>query len=191
MKRIAGLAAMALSVPGLAHAAGALKGTYALHYTTLCQSIENEVFTKTSGGAQQTNINTIDEGTLQQSIGFITFTPSTAGASSGKVSAQLTQAKGSLAILGLPGGPGEPAQAAVPDMSIKTGTQTGTYALTLGTGSNPATLKITFTGDKLETFTAYLSKLNGAVYGHADFQSIDNLIGGKPHCINSGIADLQ
>src|SRR5262245_53407568 len=100
MKLVAGLAALAFAVPGLAHAAGTIKGTYSVHYTTLCQSIENEVFTKTAGGAQQTRIDTIDEGELDQSIGFITFTPSSAGATSGKVSANLTQAKGSLAILG-------------------------------------------------------------------------------------------
>jgi hypothetical protein len=190
MKRVAGLFALAFAVPGLAHAAGTLKGTYAVHYTTLCQSLENEVFKKT-GTSQQTEIDTIDEGTLQQSIGFITFTPSTAGANLGKISAQLTQAKGSLAILGLPGGTGQPAQPAVPDMKIQSGPQTGTYTLTLGTGSNPAILKITFTKQTPENFTAYLSKLTAAVYGHADFEDTDVPIGGKDHCINSGTIDLQ
>ncbi|HEX4506337.1 MAG TPA: hypothetical protein VH722_11455 [Alphaproteobacteria bacterium] len=187
MKSTAAFAAMALAVPGLAHAAGTIKGTYSVRYTTLCQSIEDEVFKK-SGGSQQTNINTIDEGALEQSIGFITFTPSSAGASSGKLSATLTQAKGSLAILGLPGPPASPAAA---DMKMKTGTQTGTYALTLATAPNPSTLKITFTGQTVATFTAYPSKLAGAVYGHIDFQDLDDPISGKNHCINTGSADLQ
>jgi hypothetical protein len=188
MKSVAALAALALAISGLAHAAGTIKGTYAVRYTTLCQSIENEVFTKTASGAQQTTINTIDEGELDQSIGFITFTPSSAGASSGTVSANLSQAKGSLAILGMPGPPISPA---VPDMKVKTGTQTGTYTLNLATAPNPSTLKITFTGQTTAVFTAYLSKLASLVYGHLDFQNIDEPIGGKPHCINTGSADLQ
>jgi hypothetical protein len=184
MKLFAGLAALALAVPGLAHAA-TIKGTYSVRYTTLCQSLENEVFTE-SGTSQQTTINTIDEGRLQQSIGFITFTPT--GANAGNVTAHLTQAKGSLAILGLPG---PPAQPAVPDMKIGNGTQTGTYTLTLGTGSNPSTLKIAFKGSPTEVFSAYLSKLSGAVYGHVDFEDLGSPIAGKNHCINSGSADLQ
>jgi len=187
MKIAAGLCALAAAVPGLAHAAPTITGTYALSYTTLCQSIENEVFTKTASG-QQTTINTIDEGKLQQSIGLITFTPSSAGASAGTVSAHLTEAKGSLAILGMPGPPASPA---VPDMQIQSGVQTGTYSVTFATPPNPSTLKITFKGDSLETFTAYPSKLAGGVYGHLDFVSLDKPISGKNHCVNSGTADLQ
>src|SRR5256885_1440149 len=166
MKLFAGLAALAAAAPGLAHAAPTISGTYALRYTTLCQSIENEVFTKTASGAQQTTINTIDEGKLQQSIGFVTFTPSSAGASAGTVTGHLTEAKGRLAILGLPGPPALPA---VPDMQINSGVQTGTYSVTFATPPNPSALKITFKGDTLQTFTAYLSKLAGGVYGHVDF----------------------
>jgi hypothetical protein len=192
MKLAAGLLALAVVAPGLAHAANTIRGTYALRYTTLCQSIENEVFTKTGTGGQQTTINTIDEGKLQQTIGFITFTPSSAGASAGAVSAHLTQAGGSLAILGLPGNPpAQPAQPAVPDMQIGNGVQTGTYSLTLATAPNPSTLMITFKGSKLETFTAYGSKLAGGVYGRIDFVDLDNPISGKNHCINSGSADLE
>jgi hypothetical protein len=191
MKLLAGLAALTLAAltlaaPGLVHAA-TITGTYALRYTTLCQSIENEVFTK-SGTSQQTTINTIDEGKLQQSIGFITFTPSSAGASAGTVTGHLTEAKGSLAILGLPGPPASPA---VPDMQINSGVQTGTYSVTFATPPIPSTLRITFKGDSLQTFTAYLSKLAGGVYGHVDFVDIDKPISGKNHCVNSGTADLQ
>jgi hypothetical protein len=187
MKFVAGLAALALAVPGLAQAAN-INGTYALRYTTLCQSIENEVFTKTASGAQQTTITTIDEGKLQQTIGFITFKPSAAGGTSGTVTATLTQAKGSLAILGMPGPPVQPA---VPDMQIGTAPQSGTYTLTLATPPKASTLQIAFTGDKTETFTAYLSKLSGGIYGHVDFEGLDGPIGGKNHCLNNGTADLQ
>ena len=190
MKLFVGLAALALTVPGLAHATATITGTYALSFTTLCQSIENEVFTK-SGTGQQTTINTIDEGKLQQSIGFLTFTPSSAGASAGTVTGHLTEAKGSLAILGLPGGTGQPGQPDTPDMQIQSGTQTGTYSVTFATPPSPSTLKITFKGDSLQTFTAYPSKLAGGVYGHVDFISIDKPISGKNHCVNSGTADLQ
>jgi hypothetical protein len=189
MKLIAGLSVLGLAVPGLAHAAN-INGTYALRYTTLCQSIENEVFTK-SGTSQQTTINTIDEGKIQQTIGFITFKPSAAGGTSGTVTATLTQAKGSLAILGLPGSPTQPGQAAVPDMQIGTAPQSGTYTLTMATAPKPSTLQIAFTSEKTETFTAYLSKLTGAVYGHVDFEDLDNPIGGKNHCVNTGSADLK
>lgn len=187
MKSIAALTVLALAVPGLAHAAATIKGTYALSFTTLCQSIENEVFTK-SGSSQQTTINTIDEGKLQQSIGFLTFTPSSAGASAGTVTGHLTEAKGSLAILGLPGPPASPA---VANMQIQSGVQTGTYSITLATPPSPSTLKIAFKGDSVQTFTAYPSKLAGGVYGHLDFASIDKPISGKNHCVNSGTANLQ
>jgi hypothetical protein len=187
MKLLTGLFALTLAVPGLAHAAPTISGTYALHFTTLCQSIENEVFEK-SGTSQQTVINTIDEGKLQQTVGVITFTPSKAGASAGTVTAHLTQAGGSLAILGLPGPPSQPA---VPDMQIGSGTQTGTYSVTLATPPSPSTLKITFKGSSLETFTTYPSKLSGGVYGRVDFVDLDSSIGGKPHCINTGSAELQ
>ena len=190
MKLVAGLCALAVAVPGLAHAGATITGTYALHFTTLCQSIENEVFTKT-GTSQQTTINTIDEGKLQQSVGFLTFTPSGAGASAGTLTGHLTEAKGSLAILGLPGGSGQPGQPDTPDMQVQSSVQTGTYSITFATPPNPSTLKITFKGDTLQTFTAYPSKLAGGVYGRLDFVSIDKPIGGKNHCVNTGSADLQ
>ena len=189
MKLAAGLAVLGLALPGLAHAAN-ISGTYALRYTTLCQSIENEVFTK-SGSSQQTTIDTIDEGKLQQTIGFITFKPSTAGGTSGTVTATLTQAQGSLAILGLPGSPTQPGQPAVPDMQIGTQPQSGTYSLTLVTAPNPSTLQVAFTGEKTEVFKAYLSKLSSGVFGHVDFEDLDGPINGKNHCINQGSADLQ
>lgn len=187
MKSAVALAALALALPGLAHAAN-INGTYAVRYTTLCQSIENEVFTKTASGAQQTTINTIDQGRLQQTIGLITFKPSAAGGTSGTVTATLTQAKGSLAILGMPGPPVTPA---APDMKIGTASQSGTYTLTLATPPNPSTLQIAFTGEKSETFTAYPSKLVSGVYGHVDFENLDGPINGANHCINTGTVDHQ
>lgn len=185
MRVAVGLAVLAAAIPGLAHAA-VVSGTYIIRYTTLCQSIENEVF------QPNTNVNTIDEGKIQQSIGFITFNPSSPGGASGTLTASLTQGKGSLAILGLPGPPVQPA---VPDMKISTGATTGTYALTLQTAPKPSTLKITFTGQPAENFTAYLSKptatATGSVAGHLDFIDLDGPIGGKNHCVNTGSADLQ
>jgi len=187
MRFAAGLAALVFAVPGLVHAAN-INGTYSLRYTTLCQSIENEVFTKQSNGSQQTTINTIDEGKLQQTIGFIAFKPSSAGATSGTITATLTQAKGSLAILGLPG---PPAQPDTPDVQIGTAQQSGTYSLTLKTPPNPSTLTISFTGEKQEVFTAYPSKLASGIYGHIDFENTEKPINGVNHCINTGSADLQ
>jgi hypothetical protein len=191
MKRLAGLLALILAAPGLAHAA-TIAGNYSIRFTTFCQSIENEVF-NISGGSQTTVINTIDEGKLVQSIGFIKFTPFTTGAPTGTVLANMTHAKGTLTILGLPGSPAQPGQPAVPDMTITTAPQSGTYTLTLATPTSPSKLVITFTGGKgAETFTAYLSKLNPTgVYGHVDFVSIDGNVGGKPNCSNLGSADLQ
>jgi hypothetical protein len=186
MGRFAGLLALILAAPGLAHAAN-ITGTYAARYTTFCQSIENEVFNK-SGTTQTTVINTIDEGKLVQAIGFMKFTPSTVGGLTGTVSANMTQAKGTLTILGLPG---PPAQPAAPDMKIGTAPQSGRYALTLATPPNPSKLMITFTGQAAETFTAYLSKLANGVYGHVDFVAIDGNTGSAPSCSNVGSADLQ
>jgi hypothetical protein len=166
----------------LAHAGATITGTYALRYTTLCQSIDKEVF------SPSTQIQTIDDGKLVQTIGFITFKPTTAGGSSGTVSTQLTTANGSLTILGLPGPPVSPA---VPDMKIGTATQSGTYSLTLATPPAASTLTITFNGGKQEVFTAYPSKLASGVYGHVDFVGLDGNVANKPNCINSGTADRQ
>lgn len=181
MKFLAGLAALTLVAPGLAHAA-TITGTYALRYMTLCQSIENEVF------STSTQIQTINEGKILQTIGFMTFKPSPAGGLSGTVSAQLTQAKGSLAILGLPG---PPAQPAVPDMKIGSAAQSGTYTLTLATPPSPSKLTISFTGEKTGTFFAYPSKLASGIYGHVDFVDLDGSVANKPNCINSGSAERQ
>ena len=189
MKLLAGLAALVLAVPSLAHAAN-VNGTYAMRYTTFCQSIENEVFTK-SGTSQQITINTIDEGKFVQSIGFIKFTPSKAGALTGTVSANMTQAKGTLTILGLPGSATQSGQPDTPDMKMSTKSQTGTYTLTLATPPSPSKLVIAFTGQGTENFTAYLSKLANGVYGHADFIAIDANTGATPSCSNTGSADLQ
>jgi len=104
------------------------------------------------------------------------------------VKATLTQAKGSLAILGMPGPPVSPA---VPDMKIGTAPQSGTYSLTLMTPPAASALQVAFTGEKVENFTAYPSKLTNGVYGHIDFEDLDNPISGKNHCINTGSADLQ
>jgi hypothetical protein len=179
MKLVAGLTALTLAVPGLAHAAN-ISGAYSIKLTTLCQSIENELF------KPSTQIQTIDEGKIQQAVGVITFTPSKAGGLTGKVSATFTQTKGTLAILGLPGGAGQPATPHVPDMQIQTGNQTGTYSLTLPSGSAPAVISITFSGDTANVFTAYLSKLSGTAYTHADFIGIEGNNGSKPNCSNSG-----
>jgi hypothetical protein len=184
MKFLTGLIALTVAVPGLAHAAN-ISGTYSIKLTTLCQSIENEVFNKT-GGTTTTVINTINEGKIQQTVGVITFTPTKAGGLTGKVSATFTQTKGTLAILGLPGGTGQPATPHVPDMQIGTENQTGTSSLTLPKGSAPAVISIAFSGDTGDVFTAYLSKLNGTTYTHADFIDIDGDKGSKPSCSNSG-----
>jgi hypothetical protein len=178
------LAVSAIAVPGLAQAAN-ISGTYALRYTTLCQSIEKEIF------SPSTQIQTIDEGKLMQTIGFITFKPSTAGGLTGTVSAQLTQAKGSLAILGLPGGVGQPGQPAVPDMTIGSAPQSGTYSLALATPPSASTLKVSFNGESQQVFTVYPSKLANGTYGRVDFVDLDGNVANKQNCINSGSADLQ
>ncbi len=173
MKPLAALAALAIAIPGLAHAA-TLTGKYAARYTTLCQSIESEVF------SPSTQVQTIDPGKILHTIGFITFTPSTPGGQSGTVRAQLTQAKGSLTILGTPAMP------AAPDMKLNSGTTGGTFTLIPGT---PATLKFAFSGTKQTTLSAYLSKLNAGVAFHIDFVDIEGNVAGKPNCITFGTAD--
>jgi len=176
MKPFAGLAALAIIVPGLAHAA-TLSGKYSLRYTTLCQSIEQEVL------SPSTQIQTIDQGKILHTIGFITFTPTTAGGLSGTVSAQLTQAKGSLAILGTP------TQPAAPNMKIANGTTGGTFTLVPASASSPALLKFAFTGSKQQTLILYLSKLAGGVYAHADFVDLEGNVANKPNCTSFGSVD--
>jgi len=178
MKLFAGLAAVALAVPGLAHAAGNLSGTYALHLDEICQSIENELFNP------KTQIQTIDEGQFTRTIGLITFTPAKAGGLTGTVSANFTQAKGTLTILGLPGPPASPH---VPDVQMGNAARTGTYAITVPAGATPGTFKITFKGDTLNSFTAYFSQLAAGAYGHVDFMTIEgNMDGEAPSCVQSG-----
>jgi hypothetical protein len=177
---------LALGIAGMT-AAGAnatnISGAYSIKYTTLCQSIENEVFGKS------TVINTIDEGKISQTVGTITFTPTTAGGLSGNVSIVSTASKGSLAILGLPGPPASPA---VPDMKISTGTQTGTFTLVPSVGGPAAiySLTITFAGKNggSAMFTTYPSLAKSGVYSHADFIGIDGK-GAKPSCSNAGSID--
>lgn len=185
MKLFVGLAALALAMSGTAHAAN-ISGTYSLHYITLCQSIENEVI------SPSTKISTIDQGRIGQTVGSITFSPSSPAGLSGTVTASLSKTTGSLAILGLPGPPATPA---VPDMQIQSVTQTGTYSLIPVTPPAPSTLKITFDGQSLDIFRAYLTKVTGSaagsVYGHIEFVGLDGPIGGKRHCSNLGAADLQ
>jgi len=177
MKLFAGLAALVLAVPGLAHAAN-VSGTYAIHLDEVCQSIENEIF------KPSTQIQTIDEGHISRTIGLMTFTPTTAGGTSGAVSASFTQAKGTLTILGLPGPPASPH---VPDVQMGSTTRTGTYSLTVPTGTKPGTFKVTFKGDTVTTFTAYFSQLNGATYSHVDFINAEgNMEGEAPSCVQSG-----
>jgi len=174
MKTLAGLAALAVATPALVHA-GTLSGKYAVRYTTLCQSIETE----NSRG----KVKTIDPGRIQHAIGFITFNPSTPGGLSGQLSAQLSQAKGSLTILGTPTLP------AVPDLKINSGTTGGTFALSPGTPTSPPTLKFAFTGGKQSTLIIYLSRLLGGVYDHADFIDLEGNVGGRPNCSTFGSAD--
>jgi hypothetical protein len=181
MKRFAGLVALTLAVPGFAHAAN-ISGAYSIKFTTLCQSIENEVF------KPSTQIQTIQEGKIGQTVGVITFTPTKAGGTSGKISASFTQTNGTLAILGLPGPPASPDK---PDMTIKSAAQTGTYTLAPPSGTAPGKLTLTFTGQSPEIFTIYLSNLTGAVYARGDFIGTDGNKGALPSCSNSGTIELN
>jgi hypothetical protein len=185
MKLLTGLIALTVAVPGLAHAASNISGAYTIKLTEVCQSIENEVFNK-NGTTTTTVINTIDEGKISQTVGVITFTPTTAGGLTGKVSATFTQTKGTLAILGLPGNPpSQPATPHVPDMQLQTKGQTGTYSLTLP-GTAPATITINFGKGSVSTFTAYLSKLSGGAYTHAEFIDRESDGSAAPSCSNAG-----
>jgi hypothetical protein len=179
VKLVAGALAVLIAVPGLALAAN-VSGTYSIHLTGICQSIENEVF------KPSTVINTIDNGKIQQTTGFITFTPTKAGGLSGTVSANFTQGKGSLTILGLPGPPSSPA---VPNMQIGSASQTGTYTMGTVNGLTGSAFTITFKGQKVETFTAYFSKLTGSIYDHVDFIGLDGNSGEGPSCTNQGTLD--
>ena len=103
---------------------------------------------------------------------------------SGAVSANFTQAKGTLTILGLPGPPASPH---VPDVQIGATTRTGTYSITVPAAAAPGTFKITFKGDTLNSFTAYFSQLSGAAFNHVDFMNIEgNKDGEAPSCVQSG-----
>jgi hypothetical protein len=178
MKLFAGLTAMVLAIPGLAHAAGNISGTYAIQLNETCQSIENEVF------KPSTQIQTIDEGLVTRTIGLMTFKPTTAGGSSGAVSTSFTQAKGTLTILGLPGPPASPH---VPDVHMGTTTKTGTYSMTVQTGTTPGSFIVTFKSDPANNFTVYFSQLSGGVYNHLDFIGIEgNMDGEAPSCVQSG-----
>jgi hypothetical protein len=181
LKYLAGLAVFAAAIGGTAQAATNLNGTYSIRYTTLCQSIENEVF------KPSTQIITLSLGKISQTVGFMTFTPSAAGALSGTVLATATASKGSLTILGLPG---PPAQPAVPDMALKSAKpQAGSYTLKVGAATAPSTLSITFSGQPSEVFTAYVSKPKNGVFTHADFIGIDGDAGKPPSCSNAGSID--
>jgi hypothetical protein len=184
MKLLTGLIALTFAVPGLAHAANNISGTYNIKFTTLCQSIENELFNK-SGTTTTTVINTIDEGKISQTVGVITFTPTKAGGLTGTVSATFTQSNGTLAILGLPGGVGQPSSPHVPDMTLKTQSQAGTYSLALP-GTAPAKITINFGKGGASAFTAYLSKLTSGIYTRADIIAIEASTGTAPSCTMSG-----
>lgn len=193
MKSLAALAVLAVAAPQAAQAAtGNLNGTYTLRYTTLCQSIENEVFTTVGGGTdqdQQTDIETINEGKISQTIALIQFKPSTTGALSGTFTARFVQSNGTLAILGMPGG--SPPSSAAPDMTLTTDTQnrTGAYSVTLSTGLGPSSFTLTPTGQSAITFSAYVSQLRTSTYYHFDFINIDGNPGQAPSCTNSGSGD--
>jgi hypothetical protein len=181
LKYLAGFAVSAAMMGGTADAATTFSGSYSIRYTTLCQSIENEVF------KPSTQINTISLGKISQTVGLITFTPSAAGATSGTVSATATQSKGSLTILGLPGPPATPA---VPDMVLRTAkNQTGTFSFKAGAAGTASSLTIKFTGETPEVFSTFASKPKSGIFTHADFVTIDGNTGEAPNCSNSGSLD--
>jgi hypothetical protein len=181
LKHLAGLTLSAVAICGTAHAANTFSGTYSVRYTTLCQSIENEVFKPI------TQVNTISLGKISQTVGVITFTPSAAGALSGAVSINATQSNGSLTILGLPGPPVTPA---APDMVVSTGKpQAGSFSFKPMLGGGPSTLTIMLAGETPEVFLAYVSKPKNGAFTHADFIAIDGAPGKPPSCSNSGSID--
>jgi hypothetical protein len=181
LKYLAGLAASVAMIAGTAHAATTFSGAYSIRYTTLCQSIENELF------KPSTHIDTIDLGKISQTVGVITFTPSTAGALTGTVSASATQSNGSLTILGLPGPPPSPA---VPDMVLRTSkNQSGTFNFKVVLGGGPSTLTIKFGDQTPEVFSIYASKPKNGAFTHADFVGLDGDAGKPPNCSNSGSID--
>lgn len=177
MKLFAGVLALVMAVPGLANAAGNVSGTYALQLSETCQSIENEIF------KPSTQIQTIDEGNFTRTIGFMTLTPTKAGGLTGTVSANFTQAKGTLTILGLPGPPASPH---VPDVQIGSTTKTGTYSVTVPAGATAGAFKIKFGSDAQNGFTAYFSQLVGGAYTHVDFINTESNNETAASCAQSG-----
>jgi hypothetical protein len=89
------LAAGAMLSAGASAATMTLAGGYLLQYTSNCQAILNEV-PATGSGAQT---NSVSQGHIEEEIGTITFTPSTPGATSGKVSLSLQTAAGDSVAL--------------------------------------------------------------------------------------------
>ncbi len=184
-----------LAIPGAAQAAtGTLSGIYTVKVTSLCQSIEKEAFTTAGVGTtdqdQQTQIQTIDQGKISQTYGFIQFTPSKAGALAGTLTIAGTQAAGSLTVLGLPGPPATPAG---PDMQMRQGTFPASYSMTVGTGLNPSSFVITLPGAAPRTYTAFPTQLKAGVYDHMDFITLttSGSNGSTPSCVDTGTIDHQ
>jgi hypothetical protein len=164
--------ALASQMSAASGAASNISGTYLMNVTTLCQAIQNEVFTTTVGSTdqdQQTTIQSIDPGSINQQTGYITFTPSAAGSNTGTVSAVLAKSQGSLLILGLPGPPAFPD---TPDMTFSadkaSSPESGTYTMAPGAGLNPGTLTISLGGGSL-SFTAFFGGAAAGIYHQAQF----------------------
>lgn len=163
---IAAAGALAAQMSTASATASNISGTYLVNYASFCQAIQNEVFTTvgTTDQDQQTTIQSIDPGSIDQQSGYMTFTPSAAGATTGTVSAVLAKSHGSLLVTGLPGPPPFPD---TPDMTFSTdkasSPETGTYSMSVGAGLNPGTLTISLGGGSI-SFTVFYGGAAAGIY---------------------------
>ncbi len=184
MKSVACLAGLFLVAPGCCIANATplgptLSGSYSIEMTSLCQARQSVVHGSTGGidSDATLEVNSVYPGTINQTVGLISFMPARKLALSGSVSATLTSTTGSLLITTIdsvdPGGA----------TTIATATLTGSYSMT---GS---TLTISFLGSPTQPFTAYFSQIAGN--GLANHAVIIDLDPGSPGCSNSATLQRQ
>ncbi len=164
-----------------AHAAN-VSGTYIMNWTEICQALQNETLLTENPGTTDTDLlsmlNSVQNGKINQWVGYATFTPTVAGGLSGALSVVNAQTKGSLLVTGLPGPPATPA---VNDLGLTIGSSaapvTGTFSFKLGAALNPGS--VTFVVDKAVVLPAFFGQGVGGTITHFEFVGLEPSMGGK------------
>lgn len=152
-----------LAAPGGVRAATVVpvvSGAYTVATTEICQfqtTLTGSLFVTGLGkngvpntAPALTALNTASPGSLSQSVGVMTFTPTVAGGASGKVTIKLMQTGGSLSVQqSIPGGAvsGTPIDGPAPNIVA------GTYAVAAGL------LTVTPTGQPAIAFSAVFANI--------------------------------